>query len=292
MYCGTALESSTPEQTLDVHVLENWQKGFNVVVVGSDRAEAGPAATLLSSVIGGDAEIFESIINSGKPLPVARLESEDHAWILAAKLAAHGVKATVVSDLELAPTTPPLRVRGLEFDSDELVLHPFGGGIRARVHRDDVAVIIAGLVCESKTESIEKRKRKATTTVSEIKMSSDETVIDIYSTADETGWRIPMSGFDFSCLGSDKSLLAADNMERLLARLEDFAPNAEVVVDYPSVRSMLEQCWPSESRKDGLGFKRSGFGRKDLSSVFTTNNSLQLLKYSRLRRHLYEKETA
>jgi hypothetical protein len=75
-------------------------------------------------------------------------------------------------------------------------------------------------------------------------------------------------------------------MDRLLARLRAFAPEAQFVLDYANVRSMLEQSWPSESRKDGLGFKRSGFGRKDLSSVFTTSNSLQLLKYSRLRRHL------
>jgi hypothetical protein len=285
IYCGTRLEGSTAEERLDVHELENWEKGFNVVVLGSDVDDVGAAAAMLAGVIGNETEVFESILRERGPLPVARLESERHATILVERLRVHGVKATVIPDDALATNAPPIRLRGIEFSDDTIVLHPFAGGPNIRLSRDQIALIVSSLLVESKTESIEKRKRKVSTTVSETKMSSDETVIDLYPDSDRIGYRVPTNGFDFSCLGEEKSLLASENMSRLISRLRDFAPGAEFV-DYADVRNLLEPCWPVESRKDALGFKRSGFGRKDLASVFTTNNSSQILKYSRLRRHL------
>jgi hypothetical protein len=286
LYCGAVLEGSTAEERLDIYELENWENGFNVVVVGSDSSDFRAAAAMLASIVSKDAEPFEAILNSETPLPVARIASDRHAGLLAEKLGSHGIKTKVISDEALSPNIPPVRLRALEFGMDELVLHPFSGGPSTRLGSDEVALVISGLIYESKTQSIEKRKRKVTNSQVETNLSSDESVIDLYSNSDNIGWRVPTTGFDFSCLGSDKSLLASENMERLVARLSAFASKAKFVLDYANVRSMLEHSWPSESRKDGLGFKRSGFGRKDLSSVFTTSNALQLLKYSRLRRHL------
>lgn len=286
IYCGTRLKGSVPEEKLNVRELENWENGFNVVALKAEVDDVGPAAAMLAMLVGGEAEVFESMLRSGTPLPVARLESERDASILAEKLASNGIPAIVIADETLSPTVPPIRLRGMEFGANELVLHPFSGGPNTGVRPDELVLIMSGLLYESKTESIEKRKRKVTTTVIETKMSSDECVIDLYMNADQIGWRVPTTGFDFSCLGADKTLIATSNMETLMSRLKDFSPEATFVCDYANVRSLLEHCWSSESRKEGLGFKRSGFARKDLSSVYTTNNSLQLLKYSRLRRHL------
>lgn len=285
IYCGTRLDGSTAEERIDVHELENWENGFNVVVLGSDVGDIGAAAAMLAGVIGNETEVFESILREAGPLPIARLESERHATILVERLQVHGVDASLIPDDALATNAPPIRLRGLEFTDGAIMLQPFAGGPNVRLSADELALIVSGLLIESKTESIEKRKRKVTTTVSETRMSSDETVIDLYSASDRIGYRVPTNGFDFSCLGQAKSLLASENMSRLISRLRDFAPRAEFV-EYADVRNLLEHCWPVESRKDALGFKRSGFGRKDLASVFTTNNSSQLLKYSRLRRHL------
>lgn len=286
LYCGAVLEGSTAEERLDVYELEYWENGFNIVAIGSESSDVRAAAAMLASIVGKDAEPFEAILNAGTPLPVARIASDRHAELLAEKLASHGIQTRVISDEALSPNVPPVRLRALEFRTDDLVLHPFSGGPATKLTSDELVLVISGLIYQSKTESIEKRKRKVTNTQIETNLSSDDSVIDLYSNADKIGWRVPTTGFDFSCLGTDKSLLASDNMERLIARLKAFAQEAKFVTDYANVRSMLEQSWPTESRKDGLGFKRSGFGRKDLSSVFTTNNSLQLLKYSRLRRHL------
>lgn len=285
IYCGARLAGSTAEERLDVHELENWENGHNVVALGADVDDIRPAAALLSTVVGKEADVFESILRRGSPLPVARLEAERHAAILAEKLASHGVRTSVIPDDALSPNVPPIRLRGVEFETEAIVLHPFSGGPDIRLGSNQLVLIVSGLLFGSKTESIEKRKRKVTTTMSETQMSSDETVIDVYSSFDRIGYRMPTNGFDFSCLGREKSLLASENMSRLRSRLRDFAPQAGFA-DYAEVQHVLETCWPVESRKDSMGFKRSGFGRKELTSVFTTSNSSQLLKYSRFLRHL------
>ena len=285
IYCGTALPGSVAEATLELRELENWESGFNVVVSGVD-ADAGPAAAMLAKMINAEINGVRGIIESDKALPVARVESESHAEAIIERLRGHGVEARIVSDESLLPRQTPTRLRAIEFTDDELVLNLFGKAETERLQRDDFALIVPGVLFEARTDAIEKRKRQKTTTMSEIQTSSDEPVIDIYSRHDPTGWRIPANGFDFSCLGAQKSLLVADNMETLVAKLESFGPTVKVVDDYASVRAMLEQSWPAESRRDSLGMQRSGFNRKDLASVSTTTNQIQFTRYSRLQWHL------
>lgn len=286
IYCGTRLEGSSAEEKLDTFELENWEKGFNVVLLGNDVRDVKSAVRMLASLFGTEAGVFESIIESRQPLPLARLRSEDHAAAIVDKLEGFGVKATVVSDEILSPTSPPIRLRGLEFGSHELVLHLFGGGESRHVPSSDLTTFVAGQLCGSKTELVEQKKRKEMKTVSETNLSSDDPVLDIYTDADPIGYRVPPTGFDFSCLGQEKSLLVGENMLSLVSKLEMFAPAARVVRDYAAVRSMLEYCWPNESRKDRLETRTSALRPNNTSTIFTTNNSLQLLKYSRLQSRL------
>jgi hypothetical protein len=129
---------------------------------------------------------------------------------------------------------------------------------------------------------MEKRKRRVTKTLNETQTSSAEQVIDVYSRHDPIGWRVRSNGFDFSCLEA-KSLLVIDNMDRLKAKIAGISDSIKVVDDFAASESLLQCFWPTEYRKDVFGFQRSGFARKDLSSVATVNNALQLTKYSRLQ---------
>jgi hypothetical protein len=175
----------------------------------------------------------------------------------------------------------------LSFEGEELKLELFSNGeIRSLMNRE-LALIVPGMIIERRTESVERRKLRGAKTVSETEMSSDEPVIDIYSNSEPAGWRIPATGFDFSCLGSAKSLIVSENMKRLAAKLVEFSPTATVVDDYMAVRSILEHAWPSEARKDSevLGLKGKEFARR-----LTTTNSTQFTKYSRLQWQRYEKK--
>jgi hypothetical protein len=287
IYCGAHLGGETaPQSKLDFREPESWESGFNVIVMRPGEDSGHEAAKMLAGILSAEPDVILTILESGKALPVARVASEANAAFIEEKLAGCGLDTRTVSDEALVPSQVPVRLRKLEFASDGLKFEVFGKDESGVIAREDLGLIVPGVLLEGRTESIEKRKRRANVTLSETQTSSDQPVIDIYSKHDPLGWRIPASGFDFSCLGAQKSLLVADNMESLVARLAAYSPTAKLANDYPNVRPLLEHCWPSESRRDGLGLQRSGFARKNLASVFTTNNLLQFTKYSRLQWHL------
>lgn len=286
MYCGAALAGRSVGVRREIRQPESREQGFNVVVMKSAVDNIEPAVRTIASFLEAEIDAVRAILTSGKRLPIARVGSEAEADLVVRKLAGFGIETSVVSDEKLMQSTSPVRLRGLRFTDDELVLELFGKPGTERVQAEELALIVAGVLLETRTESVEKRKRRETKTVSEIQTSSDVPVVDLYSKSDPTGWRIPATGFDFSCLGAGKSLLVARNMESLISTLMRFSPAARLVNDYAALRSILEHSWPGESRTDALGFQPTGVARKGLSKIFTTNNSLQFTKYSRLQWHL------
>jgi hypothetical protein len=286
MYCGVGLEGVGITR-FDIREPESWENGFNVILVEARDADVDQAVAFLVSVLREERENAKATLTSGKTLPLARVESEEQAAGIAEKLQAVGVKTMVVADTALQSNTPPTRLRSLSFEGEELKLELFSNGeIRSLMNRK-LALIVPGMIIERRTESVERRKLRGAKTVSETEMSSDEPLIDIYSNSEPAGWRIPATGFDFSCLGSAKSLIVSENMKRLVAKLVEFSPTATVVDDYMAVRSTLEHAWPNEARKDSevLGLKGKEFARR-----LTTTNSTQFTKYSRLQWQRYEKK--
>ncbi len=287
LYCGAEFHRVAGLK-LDRRELESWENGFNVVITAAAAANVNldAAAEKLAALLTVDAEMVSPILRSGKALPIARVESEEQAALISEMLAGIGIESRTVQDESLLPNALPHRLRSIEFAGDKLALQLFNGVDIHSLGHGDLALVVTGIVRETRTESVEKRKRRTTKTLSETQTASAEPVIDIYSKHDSAGWRIPARGFDFSCLGPDKTLLVAENMEKLVSRLGEFSTSAKVIDDFGSVSSMLEYCWPSESRKDNRGLQHSGFMRQNYSSVFTTTNALQLIKYSRLQWHL------
>jgi hypothetical protein len=286
LYCGAVLESVGITK-FDIREPESWESGFNVIVADAQGADIDRAAALLASLLREERDNAKSILTSGKTLPAARVESEEQAAGIRERLLELGVKTLIVSDTSLQPNAPPTRLRSIMFDGDELKLELFSNGESRTLKSDQLALIVPGMIIEKRTESVERRKLRGAKTVSETEMSSDRPVIDIYSKSEPAGWRIPAAGFDFSCLGADKSLVVSDNMKRLAAKLTEFSPTARVVDDYMSIRSTLEHAWPSEATRDSevLGLKGKEFARK-----ITTHNATQFTKYSRLQWQRYEKK--
>ncbi len=284
LYCGKEFESGKVGR-LNIRELESWEKGFNVVLVDIRNANADAAARELSSVLGTEAETLKQMLGSGYQLPVARLESESLAERVADRFADLGIECRIIADEVLNADTRPVRLRSIEFENDAIRLIPFNTGGAPTLRHEAVALIVIGMIIEDRTESVTRRGRRDTKVLNESQVSHDEPVIDIYSRQDATGWRIPATGFDFSCLGADKTLLASDNMRRLIARLAEFSPSAKIADQYGAVRSLLEHCWTSESEKDAR-MVGARVGRKDVESVVRRNNLGQWTKYSRLQRHL------
>lgn len=286
LYCATPIE--LPEKRkhqakLNLRPLENWEKGFNIVFVPPvDRPDLASVSRYLSI----DPEVLRQMLAATYPFPIARIESEIEANIAVQQLGNFGLNASVVGDEVLQADRPPTRLREIEFRDDSIVVMSFNTGERTEIGRDELVLIVAGTVIESKTESVEKRKKKETKLLQETETSSDEKLIDIYCCSDTFGCRIPAKGFDFSCLGAEKGLLSAANLERLRAKLLKFSPAATSIGEYRRGTNILGTVWDLDRQKDFHGLQRTGFGRTAFENVAITSNLLQFTKYSRLQRHL------
>jgi len=176
----------------------------------------------------------------------------------------------------------------MEFGNESIKLTPFNSGPEIEVRHDDIVLIVAGKLFESKIQATESRKGRKSTTEVDSESISETVAIDIYnSDREHTGFRISSTGFDFSCLGQDKDYVAARNMHFLLERIVGVAQSAKFVSDYNQRRRLLDEVWELDGRTDSLGIKRSRLGGKtEIGNVTTRNNQTQFTKYSRLHRQL------
>lgn len=284
LYCSAALaaaDGTAGALKLNLRPLENWENGFNIVSRPPVR-EPDIAAIARYLKLGPD--IVADMTAARHPFPVVRLESETEAATAAAYLETLGLAAAIVKDVDLKIVKPNIRLRRLDFLDDALQFTLFNTGEQRLVRREDVALIVAGVIVESKTEAIEKRKKTERKVMSETATSSDDLLIDLYITGEPAGYRITTKGFDFSTLGTDKGLLAVENIRRLLQRLKEFAPAARSVDEFGERMNTLSLVWDVDRRTDFEGLKRTGVWKAGFANVVRTSNLEQFTKYSRLQR--------
>ena len=285
-YCGAELEM-TAEQAANIkpnlRKLENWEKGFNLIYAPNPNGNNKFDLTETAKTLNLESEDLQKILEAKKTLPLARVESEKEAQITAKKLSERGFNIKIISDETLAAEKLPTRLRSLELDDEKIILIFFNSDEIAEIKREDLVLIVSGAIYERKTESIEKRKKGESKILDATETASDAGLIDLYSRENSNGYRILAKGFDFSCLETEKGILAVENLTKLAAKLREFAPNAKFVGDYPAVREVLGNIWEIEQRKDSLGLKRHSFGKFDFSNLATSSNLQQFTKYSRLQ---------
>ncbi len=290
LYCGAQMEFSERQSRFlkpNLRQMETWEKGFNLIFVGDseilDSSKFEEAALLLKT----EKDFLPQIVEAKKPLPVARVETEKEAEIVQNRLLELGVETKIIRDEDLKIEKPARRLRAMDFWEDKLVLILFNVDEIREIDWLDVNLIVTGAIFERKVETTETRRKKGESKLLEAsETASDELLIDVYSRQDEIGCRIERKGFDFFCLGAEKSLLAAENIRRLVGTLAEKAPNAKVVEDYLQIRGSLANVWQVEEKTDSQGLKRESFGSFNLGNITTVSNSAQFTKYSRLRRQL------
>jgi hypothetical protein len=289
LYCAAELEISgaqTDQIVPSLRKLESWEKGYNLVFIPSTAGGSETGLNEIAKAVSLDAEVVAEIVEANRPMPIARVESENEAEVLAGILGRKGVETSIIADRSLAGDILPKRLRNMRFENEILTVTLFNTGETKEIKNTELALIVTGAIFEQRTETIEKRKKRETKTLEEWETASDEGLIDIYTSTDPAGFRIPAKGFDFSCLGSSKGILAGENIRSLAARLREFAPGAKLVDGYLSDRRALGHIWEVERRNDFKGFRRSGFGKSDLAKTASSSNLGQFTKYSRLQWHL------
>lgn len=293
LYCAAALpvtEQSAALQRPTLRRLENWEQGFNCILMPDGTASSlddgglSEAASLLRLTLEDARRIFES----KEPLPLARAANSSEASLIERRLKELGLHVLTIADEELAlDARPTRRIRALELNEDALVAWPTGSNDRLRASWDDVELFVAGRIITRQIEVEERPARRAEKEiVATRELSADDALLDIYSTTEEGNWRIIASNFDFSCLGAQKSLLVAGNFTKLLANLRARAAEAAFDDSYLRVRHALNAAWPLEQRTKSRGWRRDGPGRVRTEEVTTSDNELQFTRYSRLRYYL------
>lgn len=289
MYCAQALEIDTEQAEIirpKFQVVEPRQNGYNIVV--SDNFELiRDAAPDISSITGLEPSWIAAAIEPERPMPLMRLGSRNEADFVVSGLGRLGIVATIVEDETLMPDRPPIRLRSIEFIESETKFIEFNGETLHSLKSDELVLIVPGILSENRTDQVEKRsRRKDPKIVDNVQTGNDEAVLDVYAKNDALGFRVRMAGFDFSCLGDERSLLAVENIKRLASVLQDFSPSARFVSEYSTARAALEQVWPADERRDTKGVQRGGFGKVDIASTLSSSNLRQFNRFSRLQWHL------
>jgi hypothetical protein len=296
LYCGAALPRTKQGAALwrpKMKKLEEWEQGFNVVTLPrgagaltSDAAEE--AASLLRLDVGG----LKETVLAGRAMPLTRVGTADEAWLIVEKLRELGLGTEVFPDEVLARR--PLRVRAYEFEESAVVCRTGPEAEPRRVPWNEVVLLVRGRVVSRRVEVSERKRGLGgeSETVETRELASDEAVLDVYtSSVDEheahvaggAGFRVMSGGFDYSCLGEGKSLIAAENFDALVVELRERAPSAVFDEDYARVRPLLSGVWPSAERTESLGLRRERAGRFNTEAVTTVSNETQFTRYARLR---------
>lgn len=288
IYCGTLVGTADPkvDVSIDRTPPELWENGFNIIVIPDANSTVNTSKA--AKVFGLEPETLTNIINAERPLPLMRVKNRITAEAISDRSNDLGLKQIIVADSELRSSELPVRLRGLEFGEDRLTLIEFNTSKRIELNPRSIELIVTGKYFSTRTEvSEQRRKKKDPKVLNETETSSDEDLIDIYIRDEELGFRISSTGFDFSCLGAEKGMIAAENMNRLAAKLRSIV-SCKFIDDYAVNIVRLGNIWELESRKDSYGLQRSGFGRTAFESVATNNNLNQFTKFSRLNRILNE----
>lgn len=287
IYCGVELEFDENESKrlkLILRKIEPHEKGYNLVYLANAESWNESQLSEVSKMTRLNRNDLQKLTETKKSLPLARAETEKEIEIVAERLSEIGIKTRIFSDEDFEEENLPRRLRGIEFSDDKIILILFNNDEIVEIKKEEINLIVVGAIFEKKLESTEKHKRKKENKLLEtFEISSDDSLIDIYTRKDLLGYRISQKGFDFSCLDDEKKLLATENIKILASKLKDSASNAEFDSDYLKVRESLSQVWEMDERKDSKGLKRKSFGSFNRQNITTTNNLLQFTKYSRLQ---------
>jgi hypothetical protein len=290
LYCAAVLPLTETTDALlkpALRPLEKWEQGYNTILLprGANLTEAtlAEAANLLRL----GREDLDRILSSGVALPLARAATIDEAHLVQRRLSRLGIESRIVPDTEPGTDAPELiKVRGVEFDDTGIYAYQTPEAPAIHIMWSDFVLFVVGRLISKRVELKEQRARTENRILAASEFVTDETVVDFYSCTQTTTYRIAANSFDFSCLGADKSLLAGENISRLLLLFRQRAAGADYDESFNSVRKALAAVWPSEQQNESTGWRRERPGKYSLGTVTESSNETQFLRYSRLRYHL------
>lgn len=291
LYCGTALPTTEQSERLRKPTLrppDKHQLGYSAIYLPAESTTpTSSTIQMAAQLLKISVDDVERILKAQLPLPIVRIASREDAELVHARLAEMKLSTLVLSDTELVPQDNAIaRVRALVLDQETFTMIQGASSDEADFAWTDVVLVVTGRLVQ---KTVELTERKSRTSENEIVSSSefhtDEAVIDLYLNDSLQTWRIAASGFDFSCLGNEKSLVANENIRRLLTLLTQKCSNAVFDDSYRALRQTLDQVWTAERETSSRGWRRERPGQVSLAAASIESNEAQFTRYSRLRFH-------
>ncbi|MCS7079551.1 MAG: hypothetical protein NZ585_05810 [Chloracidobacterium sp.] len=259
------------------------EPGYNVIFL--------PGPTLTSGVVEEVATVGRltpeqaaCLLASPSPVPIARAATAHDAKLLVQRLARSGLRTLILSDTQLAPLQPPRRARALASAGEYLEVLGYDPAAPLRFAWKEISLVVFGTLRFRQVLAREATTRRATKTEREEICTTDEevSVIDFFGPTLATHVRIRADGFDYSCLGAQRSLLAAENHARLGDWLLNSVGDATVVNrDFRTVARALEPIWGLTKTSSRQPFKRAGIGKVSTEMTEYVDNERQFTCFAR-----------
>jgi hypothetical protein len=288
LYCVAPLPLTEASARLRKPVLrppEKHQLGYNNILLPPDQAISAEAIAEVATLLKLSEENFQEILSLALPLPVARTASREEAELVTTRLQDLGMRSLMLSDQDLGLTDNVVkRVKSMIFEDEYLVIQQSGAAEEIIVPWTDIVLILPARLFETRFEMTERMTRKPENEILDTsEFFTDEAVIDFYTSTHEFTWRVGANGFDFSCLGHEKALVANENIGRLQRLIVAKALNADVDDSYRAVRNVLEFAWAMQPETQSSGWRRERPGKLSVGMATTKSNETQFTRYSRLR---------
>jgi hypothetical protein len=147
-------------------------------------------------------------------------------------------------------------------------------------------LLITGRITRKRIEVEERRGGRGGAQGGEVvetrEYHTDESALDLYFAGSIFNWRIMAENFDYSCLGTDKSLTAAENFTHLCDILRERATGAAYDDSYRGARSFLKFAWPLAEQTGAGNLRRIRPGHYNSEAVTSVTNEMQFTRYGRL----------
>jgi len=289
-YCSAALPKTDASARLRKPVLrppEKHQTAYNNILLPSDTDPSEEAIAEAADLLKLSAENVKRILAERMPLPVACTASREEAELVFERLRDAGLQTITLSDDELGGSEMSVRrIKSMAVDDDLVVLQQAGTRGQTEIRWRDVVLIVTGRLFVKRVEIEERKTRRAENEIVRTsEFASDEAVIDFYTTTHPQTLRITANGFDFSCLGNQKTLIANENIQRLQQMIAANAPHARVDDSYKRLRHTLDLVWGSQQETQASGWRRERPGKLHVGLATINSNEAQFTRYSRLRRY-------
>ncbi len=268
-----------PQRNIDTS-----DRAFNAVLEPPRFQVNESVVAALASALQAEPAEAQAMIDAGKPVPLARSQTRAEAEMIAGLVRTCGLRASVIADEELRIEDELLRARRIALGEQELRVYHSAGEVT--VTKPEVRLLVLGMLRSARvdyTEGISGARGPSGAVLDSSEFSSEETLLDVYTTELNTSFRIKSDAFDYSGLVLPLSFRADMNFKSAVAILRAALPEAPMDDEFPRMSRLLDRAWPARTRNESRGFKRTGLAFRAVAQASAiSDNRDQFERYSRM----------